>query len=193
MTRRTSLAAVGALAVGAAVILVLVGWWAAGGRTPEPRTPGEVDVGFAYDMSSHHLQAIELAELARERTDDPEVAVLARDIALGQQSQVGQMRGWLDAWGLPPTTTAAPMAWMDMSGPMPGMASDEEMAALTAAEGTAADELFVALMIRHHQGGVHMAEAAAASATLDYVADTAAAMATAQRDEIANLETLLRS
>lgn len=35
-----------------------------------------------------------------ERARDTEIRVLATDIALTQQAQIGQVQGWLDVWGL---------------------------------------------------------------------------------------------
>lgn len=64
---------------------------------PIGRTPGDAsaDAGFARDMATHHAQAVEMAMIVHSRTDDPEVATLAMDIALTQQSQIGIMRTWL--------------------------------------------------------------------------------------------------
>lgn len=180
---RTRWAVVAIAAAISAVALVLVGAWSAS-RRDDPVEPSAVDTGFAYDMSNHHAQAVELAELVSERTEDPQVRVMARDVSLTQQAQIGQMRGWLDGWGAPATTTNPAMAWMGMSDPMPGMASDEEVRQLTAADGIEADRLFLELMIRHHQGGLHMAEAAAADAEVTYVRQGAESMMSAQRAEI---------
>ena len=44
-------------------------------------------------------------------------------------------------------------------------AIDEQLAQLRDATGPAADELFVQLMVNHHEGGIHMAEFAAGHAT----------------------------
>jgi len=76
--------------------------------------PGEssVEAGFARDMSVHHAQAVAMAEAIRDRTTDPDLKLLATDIALGQQGQIGRMSGWLDEWGLNQTSTATPMAWI---------------------------------------------------------------------------------
>jgi uncharacterized protein (DUF305 family) len=41
---------------------------------------------------------------------------------------------------------------------MPGMASRDEMAKIKAAKGKDAEILFLQLMIRHHEGGVEMAQ-----------------------------------
>jgi uncharacterized protein (DUF305 family) len=80
-------------------------------------------------MMVHHAQAVEMAEIVRDRTEDPQIRILASDIALTQQAQIGQMQGWLEVWGLPLTGTQKPMAWMGspMDGPMPGMATPEEI------------------------------------------------------------------
>ena len=40
------------------------------------------------------------------------------------------------------------------AGSMPGMATEDELAALRRLDGTAFDVEFLRLMIRHHQGGL---------------------------------------
>ena len=70
------------------------------------------DVGFVRDMSVHHAQAVEMANIAYRRTDDPDIARLARDIADTQQFQIGMMTGWLDIWGLPVSSDQPLMSWM---------------------------------------------------------------------------------
>jgi uncharacterized protein (DUF305 family) len=71
---------------------------------------------------------------------------------------------------------------------MGGMATEEQMAELEAAQGTEFDRLFVELMIAHHEGAVAMAEEhhaegqnADAAAIADTVIDT-------QTAEIATLQ-----
>lgn len=95
--RWTTLAVVASVAV---ILLTGFGLW----LLLRSDTPGDAsaEAGFARDMSMHHAQAVEMALIAQERTDDPEIRILATDIILTQQGQIGQMRGWLDAWGLPP-------------------------------------------------------------------------------------------
>ena len=127
-----------------------------------------VDVGFARDMSAHHLQAVEMANLALQRSTDDAVRGLAFDISSTQQNQVGRMQGWLSLWGYS-VTGGRQMAWMgsdahaahDMSmtnGLMPGMATEDELASLRSATGKKFDVLFLQLMTRHHQGGSEMAQ-----------------------------------
>jgi uncharacterized protein (DUF305 family) len=86
----------------------------AAGAAGSMARPGEasVEAGFARDMSVHHAQAVAMAEAIRDRTSDPDLKLLATDIALGQQGQIGRMSGWLDEWGLNQTSTTTPMAWI---------------------------------------------------------------------------------
>jgi uncharacterized protein (DUF305 family) len=141
------------------------------GRDAQP-SADSVDVGFARDMSAHHLQAVEMANLALERSTDEAVRGLAFDISSTQQNQVGRMQGWLSLWGYS-ITGGEPMAWMagghaghetSPDGLMPGMATDDELARLRSATGEDFDVLFLQLMTRHHQGGVEMAEYAQTNA-----------------------------
>lgn len=189
MTRRLAIAGAAAVAVA-----LMAGAYLLGDRAGDS-PPGEesVDVGFARDMGTHHAQAVLLANLLRDRTDDETLRLLATDIALTQQSQIGQMRGWLDTWGRPPTSVEPPMQWMDHPAgeAMPGLASDEEIAELTAAKGADAEALFLELMIRHHEGGLHMARVAAEDAEEPYVRALATGMVESQTTDISNMADLL--
>jgi uncharacterized protein (DUF305 family) len=196
-----------------AVALVLLGGGAAValgiGRTTTPDA-NSVDAGFAWDMSRHHLQGIEMANLAPDRSKDPVIRSLAFDISATQTNQVGRMQGWLALWGLPNTSGRAPMFWMgglpasssmpDMAGMtmdagpgtlMPGMATDAEMARLRSLSGKAWDVDFLRLMIRHHQGGLKMAEYAAQNAQEPAVRQLAESMALTQTAEVHTMAQLL--
>src|SRR4051812_29622239 len=175
------------------VALLLLGGGAAvalGIGREEPPTTDSVDAGFSRDMSRHHLQGVEMANLARERTTDPEIRSLAFDISATQTNQVGRMQGWLSLWGLTPTD-GTPMAWMgdtghdhmDMGGLMPGMATEDELAELQSLPGTEFDVQFLRLMIRHPQGGRDMAEYAAQHAELAPVRSLARSIAETQTAE----------
>lgn len=200
------------LAGGATVVaLVLVAVLAfAAGRlsTPMEQTPStdSAAAGFARDMQVHHAQAVEMAMIVRDRTTDPAVRLLAYDIALSQQHQIGQMYGWLNSWGLPQAGSAAPMAWMaagagtTMSGGdmgtagdplMTGMASREDMARLAELTGRDAEVLFLRLMTTHHLGGVDMAQAILDRPAPAEVHLLAQAMVDAQNADIAAMATLL--
>lgn len=162
-----------------------------------PATPndGSVEAGFARDMSVHHAQAVEMALIVRDITEDQELRTLATDIVLTQQAQIGQMSGWLAVWDLRPTGVDLPMAWMGhpVDGLMPGMATAEEIRALRELSADAAEAEFLRLMIAHHQGGVHMAEAIVARSDNEDVLHLANTIVAAQKYEIDLMEEMLRA
>jgi uncharacterized protein (DUF305 family) len=160
-----------------------------------PRFPGDgsAEAGFARDMTTHHEQAVEMAELIRDRTDDPVLRTLAKDIALTQQGQIGQMMGWLDVWELLPTGEDPPMAWMGHPAGerMPGMATREELAHLAELSGEEADREFLRLMIRHHEGGVPMAQAILERSDNDVVERLARSIIESQTAEVETMTAML--
>ncbi len=158
-----------------------------------------MDAGFARDMSIHHQQAVEMSFIVRDRTDDEDVRRLAYDIINTQANQRGMMLGWLELWGLPKSAAGPPMEWMghtltptDDGSLMPGMATDAELAALTAAKGEKAEVLFLRLMTVHHRAGADMAQAAAGAAKTDAIRDLAAGMVLGQQSEIGLMADMLK-
>jgi uncharacterized protein (DUF305 family) len=182
--------AVALLAVGAAGT-VLTGF----GTNKAPAVDS-VDAGFARDMATHHGQAVQMAQVVRDNTTDPDVRLLAFDIETGQTAQIGQMNGWLQSWNQTPETDIPQMAWMDHTiAPgqlMPGMATTAELARLKSLRGKAMDVYFLQLMIRHHKGGLEMAQYGAAHASEAYVLDLAGKIVIGQQNEVVTMEQMLR-
>jgi uncharacterized protein (DUF305 family) len=89
------------VAVIAALVGALGASWFMHTRNSPPSDFG-ADAGFSRDMQAHHAQAVEMALLVRERSDDEELRTVAYDILTSQQQQAGQMYGWLVQWGAPP-------------------------------------------------------------------------------------------
>lgn len=175
------------LIVAATVALIAgVGVWLA--TADEPPGPDSVDVGFIHDMTVHHEQALEMSLIVARNGEDPVVRQFAEEILLHQSYEIGRMDEMLRRWGRSRTERDdTAMAWMGMAVPleqMPGLASDEEMAALRDATGTEADVLFMELMAAHHWGGIHMAEAAAVNASDPELRELAELMESVQRAEI---------
>ncbi len=129
--------------------------------TSRPPADDSAEAGFARDMMVHHAQAVEMAEILRDKPVSPRMQTLAKDVSLTQQAQIGQMQGWLAVWRLPMTGTEPAMAWMGhpTTGRMPGMATPEEIEALRKASPEQAERRFLQHMIPHHQAAVPMAEA----------------------------------
>lgn len=191
-----------AVLLGVASLLAgLVLGWALFGRGGFP-LDGSAEAGFARDMQTHHGQAVQMSLIVLDRTDDPAVRTMATDIATGQQQQAGQMFAWLQLWGLTPTGSQPPMAWMgsdhhdatSSSGdavPMPGMASPADLERLSTASGVEAERIWLELMIAHHRGGVEMADAVLERSDRDEVVTLARAMRSAQSSEISAMESML--
>jgi uncharacterized protein (DUF305 family) len=152
------------------------------------------EAGFTRDMMIHHAQAVQMAEIVRTRTEDPAIRILATDIVLGQQAEIGQMRGWLEVWGLPASGSEPAMAWMGhpTTGTMPGMAKPEDLARLQQASSEEADEQFLRLMIPHHQSAVAMANAVLERTDRPEVVRFANKTVLAQQAEIRGMQALLQ-
>jgi uncharacterized protein (DUF305 family) len=146
-------------------------------------------------MSNHHSQAVDMAEIMRDRTEDPQIRILATDIALTQQAQIGQLQAWLDMWKLPATSAEPAMSWMGhpTEGRMPGMATPEEINNLRDAPSKEADEQFLRLMIPHHQAAVMMAEDVQERSNQPQVVNFAQKTITAQQAEIEVMQDMLQS
>ena len=190
-------------AVGLVVVVALVAGFGVGrlvGGEPAP-SAGSAAAGFARDMQTHHAQAVDMSMIVRDRTTDADVRLLAYDIALTQQHQIGQMFAWLVQWGLPQTSSQPPMRWMsadaghdsaehlaesaaEPGAPMPGMATSAQMQQLAEVEGRQAEVLFLELMVEHHRGGVAMSEAVLERAAPAEVHHLASTMVTGQQAEI---------
>jgi uncharacterized protein (DUF305 family) len=133
----------------------------------------EADVAFAGDMIQHHAQALAMVDLTVERQLDPEVQALAEDIRAAQGPEIETMTDWLTEWGEPvPATVRDHVNAEDDHGgehggdgehgddtgmDMPGMMSDEQMDELEAAPDGEFQDLFLQMMIEHHEGAIEMA------------------------------------
>jgi len=123
----------------------------------------DADVEFISGMIPHHAQAVIMAGWAPTHGARPDVAVLCERILVGQRDEIGLMQMWLRDRGLPVPDATSTRHKMKMNGMehemlMPGMLTDEEMAALDRARGPEFDRLFLLGMIRHHQGAVDMVD-----------------------------------
>ena len=132
-------------------------------------TFSEDDVAFMTNMIPHHTQAVELANLVEGRTNTPDLVEISGRIKASQADEIEFMRNWLKERGqsAPGATgghgahaghgAAGHVMTEEMMLRM-GMASQDQLAQLAAAKGTAFDKLFYELMIRHHEGAVTMVE-----------------------------------
>ena len=157
-------------------------------------TDGSAEAGFARDMIVHHAQAVNMAEIVQNRTESEHIRTLAIAIARSQQVEIGQMRGWLQAWGLSTTGIDPAMSWMGhaIEGRMPGMASPEEIDSLRESPPEEMDALFLQLMISHHQAALPMAKAVLERTNRPEVEQFAMGVVASQQKEINRMEVLLQ-
>jgi len=116
----------------------------------------DADVKFMQGMISHHAQAMEMTALVPSRSRRESITLLAQRISLSQDDEMNMMSDWLVDRN---QTVPARDAYHDHDAElMPGMATPEEMAELSAATDAEFDDLFLQLMIKHHSGAVEMVE-----------------------------------
>lgn len=171
-----------------ALALVLTGCGNNATTDPSADTQGgeasfnEADVAFAQGMIVHHQQAIDMAVLGQDNTASPEVRQLAADIEAAQGPEIATMTQWLEAWG-----EDVPEADSGMDDSMPGMMSEEDMEQLETTSGSEFDQMFLTMMIEHHQGAVEMAQAEQAEGEN---ADAVALAEQIESDQTAEIETM---
>lgn len=127
------------------------------GASHGTKPAADADIAFVQGMIAHHAQAVEMSALIAERTTRPELRALGERISVSQKDEIAMMRQWLGAHGAAIPDSAGGHAQHSGHGVMmPGMLSTEEMQALAASSGAAFDRLFLAGMIKHHQGALTM-------------------------------------
>jgi uncharacterized protein (DUF305 family) len=175
---RTSLAAL-------LLLFVVQIFYVGNAQTPRENSP---EVTFTRDMMAHHSQAVEMAVLIRDRSTDAELRQVTLDMILTQQNQVGQMFAWLELWGVPQEGLEPPMKGM---GESMGMAAQQEVNSLDTLPIAEAEIKFLQLMIRHHEGGVMMAQDVLKTTNVPVVKRLAESIVASQTSEVGYMESLL--
>lgn len=114
------------------------------------------DVQFMQGMIGHHAQALEMSALVPSRTTNEDIRKLAQRIEISQADEISMMREWLQGRGAQVPDEHAHHA--HGAALMPGMLTAEEIKRLAAATGAEFDELFLAGMIKHHEGALTMVQ-----------------------------------
>ena len=146
------------------------------------------DVMFAQMMIPHHQQAIELADLTPQRTDNQALLKLANTISAEQQPEIETMKALLVQWGADPT-----MGDHGMHGgnAMQGMVDDATMTKLKSLNGPEFDTLWLQSMIAHHQGAIEMAKTEIAKGQSVDLTTMAKSIVTSQQAEIDQMKQML--
>ncbi|MGH3353391.1 MAG: DUF305 domain-containing protein [Nocardioides sp.] len=199
-------------ATGLAVLLTLSG---CGGDDEAERSQelsetehNKADVAFATDMIQHHAQAMSMVDLTMERDLEPEVQELADAIRAAQSPEIETMSGWLQEWGeeVPSTmrdhvnggheghggeegSMSDSMEGMDDD--MPGMMSGEDMESLEKASDAEFQDMWLEMMVEHHEGAVEMSETEQDKGRFKPAVDLAGTIIETQATEIDTMEKLL--
>ncbi len=133
-------------------------------RVPGIEQPfNQADVDFMSGMIPHHAQAVKMAKWAPMYGESKTLKNLCERIVVGQSQEIKMMQQWLADRGQEVPAADSMRHKMKMGDMvhemlMPGMLTDEEMAALEKARGKEWDRLFLIGMIKHHQGAIDMVD-----------------------------------
>lgn len=108
---------------------------------------GATDAGFVNDMTPHHESAIEMAKIAQQRAEHPEIAKLADEIVETQSAEIDELAQLGDQLDVSDDET------LGLS--MEAMGMEMDTGSLESAEPF--DQAFIDMMIPHHQGAIEMA------------------------------------
>jgi Uncharacterized protein conserved in bacteria len=111
------------------------------------------DVMFMQQMIPHHKQALVLSKLAPERTNSEAILELAKKIETSQEDEILFMQSWLEERD---ERHQHSMNHSHMQ--MMGMATQDQINELSNSESVNFDELFLRLMIAHHEGAIKMVD-----------------------------------
>lgn len=119
------------------------------------------DVEFMQGMVPHQAQAVIMAGWAASHGARADVQRLCLRIMAAQSDEISMMRRWLRERNQTVPDSNATRHVMKMGDMvhemmMPGMLTDEQMAALDQARGARFDRLFLTGMIGHHRGAIDM-------------------------------------
>ena len=212
-TRRPRLRGAAALTLVAGLALTAACGGDDGGDTASETRTGdngevynEADLQFANQMIPHHAQAVQMANLTMDRPVDPPVRRLADDIRAAQTPEVQQMVEWLTGWGeeIPETPIdhsnaghgrenldGSGMGGMEELEDMPGMMSAKDMQALSDASDGEFQDMWLEMMIEHHEGAVEMAQEEQEQGTYRDAVTLAKGIERGQQKEISAMQDLL--
>ena len=179
--RAYALLAAVALLAGA---LVAAGCGDSGHSSSQSSTGNATDAAFINDMTSHHRGAIEMAQLATDHADHPQIKTLAKNIISAQQSEMDMMGSMKHDMAGMHSSDMHGSGHMGMSAKDMGM--DMNMSTLGMAHPF--DKAFIDAMIPHHQGAIRMARQLLAKGENPQLQKMAKDIISAQTKEIAQMK-----
>ena len=138
------------------------------------------DKAFIDSMVPHHEGAVEMAEVALERAEHPEIKEIAEDIVSSQRAEIGMFGEIREReYGSAESTTE--MSEQDMQAM--GMSDPEKLA-----QAAPFDRAFIDGMVPHHESAIAMAEVAREETEDPEIRRIAEDIVSAQEREIAQMK-----
>ena len=170
----------------AALLIATVGLAACGdddGGSGNSESANDTDGAFIVEMTAHHESAIEMAQIATDRAEHPEIRELAGSIIASQGEENSQMAE------IHQRLFDAPVGDVDhgeleVPGGMSPM-TEADMASLEAAKPF--DREFIDMIIPHHQEAIRMARVQLADGEDSELKEISTAIIEAQSAEIEEL------
>lgn len=147
------------------------------------------DLRFLDQMIVHHQQGVLMTQHMIAGSDRAELRDLAQRIITAQQREIEQMRAWRGAWY--GTTTVAPQE--TMLSQMSGVAMNREQMRGMMGGTPDVDQVFLDMMIPHHEAAIALAEQARTTAEHPEIKTLATTISTTQRAEIDEMQGYLQA
>ncbi|GAC1401148.1 MAG: DUF305 domain-containing protein [Mycobacterium sp.] len=128
--------------------------------TGQPAAHNADDVAFVTNMIPHHQQAVDLSAMAPDRSTNPQLVALAKQISAAQQPEINVMKVFMVQWtdGAEDPMSPDP-GHAGHAGAVPGMVDDATMTKLKSSSGADFDKLWLESMVNQHEGAVEIAKA----------------------------------
>jgi uncharacterized protein (DUF305 family) len=152
------------------------------------------DVEFATEMIPHHADALVMVDLTQGRTLTPAFADLTEDIRAAQAPEIETMADWLTSWGeeVPATARDHVNSHMGDDGTGAEMGMDpDDLAALEDSDGTSFEQMWLRMMIEHHEGAIAMAQVEQADGVFPAAVELAESIESSQTAEIHVMQQML--
>jgi uncharacterized protein (DUF305 family) len=140
------------------------------------------DERFIDAMVPHHQGAIEMAQVALENAEHPEILALAEEIVAAQETEIGQLKA-IKEEQFGTSEVSMDMGVEEMEGM--GMTSDSQ----ELANQEPFDKAFIDNMIPHHESAIEMANVVLEDSENPEIREIAGAIVDAQEREIKQMRT----
>ena len=140
----------------------------------------EFEQSFLQQMIQHHRSGIDMAKLAGDHTQRPELRQFAEKMISSQQQEIEKMSGWLTSWyNASPKEIANEAANKEMKMHISMFSGNRD---------ADFDKTFLEMMPKHYHAGVEMAEQAEMKATHPELKEFAARLAKDQEQEMKQMK-----